>query len=90
VPADQNSPDGPVAMDRLDFSADIYSPVAVERAVSVFGELAKFTVTHGDADVSVSWADADADVADVLADELANYALNETILLSRAPSTTLR
>lgn len=76
---------------RLEFSADIYSPVAVERAVAVFGDLAKFTVDHGDSMVSVAWSEPDPDVADVLADELANYALNETILLHRAPtSTTLR
>ncbi|TNF36826.1 MAG: hypothetical protein EP329_04645 [Deltaproteobacteria bacterium] len=80
----------PSTASQLDFSADIYSPVAVERAVAVFGDLAKFTVSHGEAAVSVTWTEPDADVADVLADELANYALNETILLHRAPSTTLR
>jgi len=77
-------------LERLDFSADIYSPVAIERAVAVYGELAKFTVTHGESVISVTYTDPDPDVADVLADELANYALNETILLHRAPSSMIR
>ena len=74
----------------MEFSSDLYSPVAVERAVATFGELAKFEVTHGESAIAVSYDEVDPDVADVLEDELANFVLNETILLNRAPSSMLR
>lgn len=72
--------------EQLDFTTDLYSAVAVERAAEVYGGLARITVTHEPGSVRVAFADVDPDVADVLADELANYVLNETIALHRAPT----
>ena len=69
--------------ERLEFSRSIYLPGAVESAVEAFSELAKLEVQEGENGVRVAISDPDPDLADCLADELANLALHETIVRTR-------
>jgi hypothetical protein len=68
--------------ERIVFSRSLYAPEAVEAAAKAFGELAKIDVSIGE-DIEVSLSDPDPDLADVLADELANHALALTVRQAR-------
>ena len=68
----------------LDFSRSLYLPEAVQAAADAFAELASLTVSPHEGGVLVSISDPDPELADVLADELANHALHETIIRPRS------
>ena len=74
--------------DRLLFARSLYLPAAVSAAAEAFVELATIAVQVLDSDIEVTITDPDPDVADVIADELANYALSETIVLARRDVTS--
>lgn len=65
------------------FARSLYDRRAVERAVEAFAALGTFTVTVEDDAIVVAVSDPDPDVEDVLADELSNHALANTVTLSR-------
>jgi len=67
----------------LRFHRSLYAPEAVDEAVRAFADLAKLTVLHNPNDTLVVIDEPSADVAGVLADELANFALAETVARSR-------
>lgn len=67
----------------LTLSRSLYLPEAVQAAASAFAELATIEVRVLDSDIEVSLDAIDPDVDDVLADELMNHALHETILQHR-------
>lgn len=67
----------------LSLSRSLYLPEAVQAAARAFGELATIEVRVLDSDIEVSLDDIDPDVDDVLADELCNHALHETIVRRR-------
>jgi hypothetical protein len=66
------------------FSRSLYASEAVESAVETYADLAKLGMTMHDDVIELSIEDPDPDVADVLADELANHVLAETIARSKA------
>lgn len=68
----------------LRFHRSIYEPEAIAEAVRAFGDLATITVQENDADTLVVIERPDPEVADMICDELANYALVEAITRSRA------
>lgn len=65
--------------DALHFARSLYAPEAVEETARAFGHLAKLTVTKHEDDVELSISEPDADLADVLADEIANHVLALTV-----------
>jgi len=65
--------------ERLVFTRSLYLPEAVDAAAKAFAAFAEIEVNVLDDEVELSLKNADPDVADVLADELANYVLAETI-----------
>ena len=65
--------------DAVAFARSLYAPDAIRAAVAAYAELASFQITESDEDVIVRITEPDSDVAHCLADELANYALVETI-----------
>jgi hypothetical protein len=64
----------------LTFSRSLYEPDAVRAAVDAFAELARFEVDEQANEVFVRISEPDMEVAHCLADELANYALVETVV----------
>ncbi len=67
----------------LVLSRSLYLPEAVQAAADAFAELAEVEVRVLDAAIEVSMSGVDPDVADVIADELGNHALHETIVRRR-------
>jgi len=67
----------------LDFSRSLYLPAAVQAAVDAYHELATLTLSSHDGGTLVTIDDPDPELADILADELANHALHETIVRTR-------
>jgi hypothetical protein len=65
------------------FHRSLYAPEAVEEAVRAFADLATLTVMTHPEDVLVVIEHAHASVSNVIADELANFALSETVARSR-------
>jgi len=65
------------------FHRSLYAPEAVEEAVRAFGDLAKLSVLTNPEDVLVVIEHVHPSVQDVIADELANFALSETVARSR-------
>ena len=70
------------------FHAPFYDGDAVEDAVRAFADLATLSVTRNDNDTLVVVEKPAADVAEMICDELANYALMETIARARVLPTT--
>ncbi len=68
------------------FHRSLYVPEAVEDAVKAFADLATLKVLHNAEDMLVIIEHAHPSVSAVLADELANYALSETVARSREVS----
>jgi hypothetical protein len=71
---------------QLRFHRSLYAPEAVDEAVRAFADLATLTVTKNPQDTLVVIEHAHASVADVIADELANFALSEAVARSREVS----
>lgn len=71
------------APQQLRFHRSLYAPEAVEQAVRAFADLATIEVRTNPEHTLVVIANARPEVAAVLADELANYALVEAIARSR-------
>jgi hypothetical protein len=65
--------------DTITLSRSLYSPEAVTRAVAAYAALAKLEVSVGDDAIEVRISEPDPDVEEVLADELCNHILFETI-----------
>lgn len=72
-----------VAPEKIRFHRSFYAPEAVDEAVKAFADLARLTVTHGPSDTLVVIEHAHPSVANVLADEIGNYALAESVARSR-------
>ena len=64
--------------DAITFARSLYEPDAVRAAVDAFADLAKLEIESTEHDIVVRIADADPEVGH-LSDELANYALVETV-----------
>ena len=69
--------------EQLLFSRSLYEPEAVEDAVRAFDALARFEVQLTADDIIVTISEPDAELADVLADELCNHALHQTVIRAR-------
>jgi len=69
--------------ERIVFSRSLYSPAGVRAAAQAYGELGRIEVVETPAAIEVTIHDPDESVADVLADELCNHALHETIVGQR-------
>ncbi len=69
--------------EQLRFSRSLYEPEAVRAAVKAFDALAQFEVSLTADDVVVTISDPDEELADVLADELCNHALHQTVIRAR-------
>jgi hypothetical protein len=67
----------------MTFARSLYSPEAVRAAAEAFAELAKIEVTVAEDEIQLAVSEPDPDVADVLEDELANFALAETVVRAR-------
>ncbi len=65
--------------EKMLFSRSLYSPEALREAVKAFEHLGKFELTLGDDEMALTLSDPDPEVADVLLDELGNYALARTV-----------
>jgi hypothetical protein len=65
------------------FHRSLYAKEAIAEAVRAFADLAKLTVHENAEDTLVVIEHAHASVVDVIADELANFALSETVARSR-------
>jgi hypothetical protein len=72
--------------ERIAFSRSLYDPEAVEAAAQTYGELGKLSVSVGDSDIVLTIDSPDPDVADVLGDEICNFALAETVRRARGAS----
>ena len=68
------------------FSRSLYDPAAVRDAVTAFDALASFEVVESETHLDVTITEPDTDLADVLADELCNHALANTIAMHREVS----
>lgn len=68
------------------FHRSLYAPEAIEEAVRAFADLAKLTIVHNPEDTLVLIEQAQPSVIGVIADELANFALAETVARSREVS----
>ena len=68
---------------QIRFHRSIYSTEAIDEAVKAFADLAKIEVVRNADDVLVVIDHAHPSVTNVIADELANYALSETVARSR-------
>ena len=68
-----------MTLEPIVFSRSLYSPEAVHAAVEAFEELGTFEVQDRSNSIEVTIRDPDPDVADVLADELCNHALSNTM-----------
>jgi hypothetical protein len=65
------------------FARSLYHPAAVEASVTAYGSLATFAVKTLAEDIEVTITDPDPEVAGVIADELCNHVLAETIKRAR-------
>jgi len=65
--------------ERLSFARSLYLPEAVEAAAEAHRDLAKFQLKVENDEIELTIDEPDPDVADVLADEVANYVLAETV-----------
>lgn len=65
------------------FHRSLYAPEAVDEAVRAFADLATLEVLRNPEDVLVIIQHAHPSVSNVIADELANFALAETVARSR-------
>jgi hypothetical protein len=72
----------------ITLSRSLYSPDAVTRAIAAYASLAKLDVSVGDDAIEVRISEPDPDVEDVLADELCNHILFETIKERGTSDTT--
>lgn len=70
---------------RLEFSTDLYAVSAVHNSVEAFEGFATFAVEVDERATVVTLSETEGD-ADVVANEFANFVLNETILVARAPN----
>lgn len=68
---------------QIRFHRSLYALEAIDEAVKAFADLAKIEVVRNADDVLVVIDAAHASVIGVIADELANYALSETVARSR-------
>lgn len=75
--------DAVAAPEQIRFHRSFYAPEAVDEAVRAFADLAKLTVTHGPSDTLVVIEHAHPSVANVIADEIGNFALAESVARSR-------
>lgn|GEM_PF-5904986 len=66
------------------FDRSLYSEAGVLAAVAVFDGFATVTVTEAESGWTVRLEEPDPRYADVLGDELANYALAESVSQQRA------
>jgi len=73
----------PPAGELVRFHRSIYAREAVEEAVKAFADLATIRLIDNPDDFLVSIEQPRANVAAVLADELANFALAETVARTR-------
>lgn len=69
--------------EQVRFHRSLYAPEAIDEAVRAFADLASFRVLHNPEDTLVFIESAKPSIAAVLADELANFALSETVARSR-------
>lgn len=81
-----NATAAPAQPDQVRFHRSLYDPAAVEEAVRAFADLASLEVLRNAEDTLVVIQHAHPSVAGVIADELANFALSETIARSREVS----
>jgi len=65
------------------FHRSLYAPEAIEEAVRAFADLATLKVLANPEDTLVVIEHVHESVRDVIADELANFALSETVARSR-------
>jgi hypothetical protein len=65
------------------FHRSLYAVEAIDEAVRAFSDLAKLSVVTNPEDVLVVIEHAHPSVQGVIADELANFALSETVARSR-------
>lgn len=65
------------------FHRSLYAAEAVDDAVRAFADLAKLSVRANAEDILVTIESPNASIAHVIADELANFALSETVARSR-------
>ena len=63
----------------LRFGRSLYAPDAVRAAAEAFRHLGKIEVTCRESETELVLTDPDPELADVLLDEIANYALARTI-----------
>jgi hypothetical protein len=76
-------------MTEIRFSADLYSGFAIDEAVKVYSDLARFELEKEPAEFIVRLTATDDDVDEAtLAAELANYALGLTIEKDSRAETT--
>jgi hypothetical protein len=68
----------------LRFARSLYDPKSVAEAAKAYADLARIDVTEQGDDTCVTFADADADVAHVLADEFCNHVLLDTVARRQA------
>ncbi len=68
---------------QITFHRSLYAPEAVEEAVRAFADLAKVNVLKNAEDTLVVIEHAHPSVSAIIADELANFALSETVARSR-------
>jgi hypothetical protein len=71
------------APQQVRFHRSLYAPEAVEEAVRAFADLATLEILRNAEDTLVVIQHAHPSVSGVLADELANFALAETVARSR-------
>ena len=69
--------------ERLLFSRSLYAVEAVEASAAAFGHLAKLEVRRHENETELVVSEPDPEVAEVILDEIANYALHATITQRR-------
>ncbi len=78
-----SEPAAAVAGESIRFHRSLYSREAIDEAVRAFADLATIRLTENAEDFQVHIEQPRANVAAVLADELANFALAETVARTR-------
>lgn len=68
----------------------LYDLSAVQELVGQYGGVARISVESGDHSVTLSFADVDEDVADVVVDHFCNHALVETVRRNSQAEARLR
>lgn len=66
------------------FARSLYAREAIERTAAEFAELARIQVTEDNDSIDLVLEDPDPELAEVLADEIANHALFLTVRQARS------